>query len=125
MPENGAVSLSVVECLQDDLNTVAALSAVDELAAAARVSAGRTRNDLAATMVWLGIARDEDFQAPRDNLENIRVTMLIEERNAARRAKNYAQADEIRAKLDAMGIQLRDWKDPETGELRTTPEVKR
>ena len=46
-------------------------------------------------------------------------------RAAARKAKNYAEADRIRDELDAMGIQLNDSKDPETGELVTTWEVKR
>ena len=39
--------------------------------------------------------------------------------------KNFAEADRIRAELDAMGIALKDAKDPETGELVTTWEVKR
>jgi cysteinyl-tRNA synthetase len=46
-------------------------------------------------------------------------------RAAARKAKNYAEADRIRAELDAMGIALKDSKDPKTGELVTTWEVKR
>jgi cysteinyl-tRNA synthetase len=43
----------------------------------------------------------------------------------ARKAKNFAEADRIRAELDAMGIALKDSKDPKTGELVTTWEVKR
>ena len=51
--------------------------------------------------------------------------MLISARAEARKAKNYTEADRIRAELDAMGIQLNDSKDPDTGELVTTWEVKR
>ena len=50
---------------------------------------------------------------------------LVAARAAARKAKNFAEADRIRAELDAMGIALKDSKDPATGELVTTWEVKR
>ena len=43
----------------------------------------------------------------------------------ARRAKNFAESDRIRDELLAMGIQLKDGKDPATGEPVTTWEVKR
>jgi cysteinyl-tRNA synthetase len=36
------------------------------------------------------------------------VEALIDERNAAKRAKNYARADEIRRQLDSAGIVLED-----------------
>ncbi len=54
-----------------------------------------------------------------------KVDPLIAARAAARKAKDFAEADRIRAELDAMGIALKDSKDPETGELVTTWEVKR
>ena len=50
---------------------------------------------------------------------------LIDARNAARAEKNFAEADRIRDKLEKMGIQLKDAKNPDTGELVTTWEVKR
>lgn len=59
--------------------------------------------------------------APTDD----KVLKLIEARIAARKAKNFAEADRIRDELAAMGIQLKDSKDPETGDIVTTWEVKR
>ncbi len=50
---------------------------------------------------------------------------LVKARNAARKAKNFKEADRIRDELTAMGIQLKDAKDPTTGEIVTTWEVKR
>jgi cysteinyl-tRNA synthetase len=53
------------------------------------------------------------------------VDSLIAARSAARKAKNFAEADRIRDELAAMGIELKDAKDPKTGELVTTWEVAR
>ena len=53
------------------------------------------------------------------------VDALIDARNAARAAKNFGEADRIRDELAAMGIELKDARDPKTGELVTTWEVAR
>jgi cysteinyl-tRNA synthetase len=53
------------------------------------------------------------------------VQQLITARLEARRAKNFAESDRIRDELAAMGIALKDGKDPVTGEPTTTWEVKR
>ncbi|WP_404405053.1 cysteine--tRNA ligase [Pelagibacterium halotolerans] len=49
----------------------------------------------------------------------------IQSRLAALAARDFATADKIRAELAEQGIQLMDYKDPETGEKRTKWEVKR
>jgi cysteinyl-tRNA synthetase len=46
-------------------------------------------------------------------------------RLAARKAKNFAESDRIRDELAAMGVKLKDGKDPVTGEPTTTWEVAR
>ena len=53
------------------------------------------------------------------------VSAMVLARVAARKAKDFAEADRLRVELEAMGIVLKDAKDPETGELVTTWEVKR
>jgi len=55
-----------------------------------------------------------------DNLQD-----LIAKRSIARKAKNFAEADRIRDELAAMGIALKDAKNPETGEIETTWEIAR
>jgi len=53
------------------------------------------------------------------------VNVLIKARLAARKAKDFVEADRIRDELEAKGIVLMDAKDPKTGELVTTWEVAR
>lgn len=53
------------------------------------------------------------------------VNKLITARLDARRAKNFAESDRMRDELAAMGIALKDGKDPVTGEPTTTWEAKR
>jgi cysteinyl-tRNA synthetase len=54
-----------------------------------------------------------------------KVGALVAARLDARKAKNFAEADRIRGELEAMGIVLKDAKDPKTGELVTTWEAAR
>ncbi|MEQ8656206.1 MAG: cysteine--tRNA ligase [Hyphomicrobiales bacterium] len=53
------------------------------------------------------------------------IARRIEQRLALIAEKNWAEADRIRDELSEQGIQLKDGKDPETGERTTTWEVKR
>ena len=50
---------------------------------------------------------------------------LIASRLAARKARNWAEADRIRDELSAMGILLMDAKNPVTGEIETTWKIAR
>ena len=65
-------------------------------------------------------AIDESMKADEDHVD-----ALIAARHAARKAKDFKEADRIRDELAAMGIELKDAKDPKTGELVTTWEVAR
>ena len=90
-----------------------------------RVAAGQA---LADTLVWLGLARLEDFEKARKSRAQVRETLvrqMIDLRLAALNAKDFTKADTIRGELLKQGIQLMDSKDPVTGERITTWEVKR
>ena len=45
-----------------------------------------------------------------------KIEALIDRPSTARKAKDFKEADRIRDELAAMGIQLKDAKDPATGE---------
>ncbi|MGR9496379.1 cysteine--tRNA ligase [Rhizobium leguminosarum] len=112
---------SVLNALSDDLNTVAAVQALHALAQAAHTdpALGAT---FAATADLLGLLPkkmeiDEAVASAIDALIAMRLEML--------KAKNFTEADKIRDELTAKGIQLKDGKDPVTGERVTTWEVKR
>ena len=107
----------VVEALADDLNTWDAIGALDKLASARNGAA------LKAGATLLGL---EGVLAAQDAGDvGIDVDAFIKARLAARAEKNWAEADRIRDELAAKGIQLKDGKDPETGEPVTTWELVR
>nr|WP_064251420.1 cysteine--tRNA ligase [Rhizobium leguminosarum]OAP87803.1 cysteine--tRNA ligase [Rhizobium leguminosarum] len=112
---------TVLNALSDDLNTVAAVQALHALAQAAHTdpAVGAT---FAATAELLGLLPkkmeiDEAVASAVDALVAMRLEML--------KARNFTEADKIRDELTAKGIQLKDGKDPVTGERVTTWEVKR
>ena len=129
---------SVLAALSDDLNTPKAIAAIHgpefhsrEKGADGLTGQQRAEASMNGAMMLLGLHNilmvgwpDERYRrAPSLTAEGI--AALIAARAAARKAKNFAEADRIRAELDAMGIALKDAKDPTTGELVTTWEVKR
>jgi cysteinyl-tRNA synthetase len=85
---------------------------------------------LAAALRWLGVWNGENSSEiygydVREGPSESDVRPLIAARNAARKAKDFAEADRIRDELTAMGIELKDAKDSKTGELVTTWEPAR
>jgi cysteinyl-tRNA synthetase len=104
---------SVVAALADDLNTVAAVQALHGLTGAP---------EFAASAALLGVVpkKKQISTALAESVESI-----IQSRIELLKAKNFAEADKIRDDLLSKGIQLKDGKDPATGERVTTWEVKR
>jgi cysteinyl-tRNA synthetase len=114
--------------LSDDLNTPSALSIIHGIAKSARRGNDTQRAELKATLQFLGVYDDEaradfDLLAERRDIDPAVIAPLIEQRLAARKAKNWAESDRIREELAGMGVTLKDAKDPKSGEIVTTWEV--
>ena len=98
--------------LCDDLNTPQALAELSMLADAARHSGTpEAKAALLGGGALLGLLQQSPeawFQRGSDGVDGARVEALLEERRAARAAKDFARADAIRAELTAMGVVIED-----------------
>ncbi|MBA3446092.1 MAG: cysteine--tRNA ligase [Pseudaminobacter sp.] len=92
-------------------------------------AAALAQGQLVANLRFLGIdilAFDLDWPSrERRELLGGKIDAQIAKRLALIAAKNFAEADRIRDELLEQGIQLKDGKDPVTGERVTTWEVRR
>lgn len=103
------------EAMDDDLNTADALTAIFDLVKfinsninenSSKELIKAASDELTELTSVLGLDISEEKGLLDDDIQ-----ALIEERNAARKAKNFARADEIRDSLKAQGIILEDTKD--------------
>ena len=115
--------------LDDDMNTAGALGVLFDAAGAAhRIAADNDRDTALALrllfidavgVLGLGAALEREPAGvvavrPVDNALAERVQHVIDERNAARKARDFARADTLRKELAAGGIVLTDGKDGTT-----------
>ncbi|MCR5417962.1 MAG: cysteine--tRNA ligase [Lachnospiraceae bacterium] len=103
------------EAMDDDINTADALSVIFDLVrfANSEVNGESSKEfDLAVKdeILMLGDILGMQFERKAEVLD-ADIEALIEERQAARKAKNFARADEIRDQLAGMGITLLDTRE--------------
>lgn len=104
------------EALDDDLNTAEALAAVHDFVRETNSSLARgiIKSDDQQALLALVDRFDSIFAIFGDvkkEMLDSEIQALIDERQAARSAKNFARADEIRQQLTDLGIILEDTKD--------------
>ena len=103
------------EAMDDDFNTADAIAAIFELVRFANANVNTDSSRQYAKAVYeemvqlsdiLGLTVEREEEILDGDIER-----LIEERQAARKAKNFARADEIRDELLARGIILKDTRE--------------
>jgi cysteinyl-tRNA synthetase len=97
----------VIEAISDDLNTPAAMSALHELAGRARKDAGE-RARLRSALEFLGLHGGERYADFAVGVDVAFVETCIQERAAARKAKNFAESDRLRDVLKGKGVDIED-----------------
>jgi cysteinyl-tRNA synthetase len=122
---SATISQSVLEAVLDDLNTPKAIAELHAIRNRI-TSAGKGEHavELAQNLAFLGFGRGS-FLAWEEmkkvealersgGLDEADIEKLIDARNAARKARDFKEADRIRDELRAMGIELEDKKDGTT-----------
>ena len=119
----------VLGALEDDLNTPKAITALHELRREAAKGEGGAASCLKACAQFMGLlqATPEAWASWRPSsstIDEAGINERITARATARANKDWAEGDRIRDELAEMGVQLKDSKDPQTGEIKTTWELK-
>jgi cysteinyl-tRNA synthetase len=114
--KTGQLHPAVLESLEDDLNTPRAVAELHKLAEEARKGDYQAACYLRASCDFLGIDLQsvnlqEIIKRQRGSIDDAKIASLVDARNAARKSKDFAQADRIRAELAGMGVELEDRKD--------------
>ncbi|MBU1669117.1 cysteine--tRNA ligase [bacterium] len=121
---NKVFQKSILEAMSDDLNISVALASIDEMISetndklnANQKDKGLKKETLANIEFineLLGLGGKEPFsyfQIGIDTVTKTQIESLIEQRNEAKKAKDYEKSDAIRDKITAMGIALMDTTD--------------
>ena len=110
------IPAAVEAALDDDLNTPAALAELARIAGEARRTQdadarARLKGELLGAGAALGLLRQAPqawFARGASGDDDARIQALVEERSAAKKARDFARADAIREQLAGEGILLED-----------------
>jgi cysteinyl-tRNA synthetase len=111
-----AIPAAVEAALDDDLNTPLALAELARIATEARKATtqeekGRLKSELLGAGLALGLLQQEAadwFGRGASNDDDIRIQALIDERNEAKKNRDFTRSDAIRDQLAVEGVMLED-----------------
>ena len=112
-PSDAFISSTILEALEDDLNTPRAITEMHNLRQRAASGDFEARHMLKASARLMGLlTRDtEDWLAWRPaalKIDAAEIETLIVARAAARAAKDFAEADRLREEIEAKGVRISD-----------------
>ncbi|MCI5584192.1 MAG: cysteine--tRNA ligase [Lachnospiraceae bacterium] len=103
------------EAMEDDFNTADAIAAIFELVKFANTNAGSDSSRAYTEAIYQELKEMSDICGlileTREEILDADIEALIQERQDARKAKNFARADEIRNQLLSQGIVLEDTRE--------------
>ena len=110
------IPAGIEAALDDDLNTPQALAELARIAGEARragdeAARARAKGELLGAGLALGLLQQDPaqwFAGGGDGGDDARIQALVDERGAAKKARDFARADAIRDQLAAEGVLLED-----------------
>jgi cysteinyl-tRNA synthetase len=114
-PQRGVPTSAFEEALDDDLNISAALGFLFESIRETNRAMDENKLDAASASAWLDwwkrINTVLDLEAEVEIIVPPEVTQLANQRENARREKNWKKSDDLREQISALGWEVRDTKD--------------
>ncbi len=114
-PEKEEISEELFNILLDDLNTPKFITSIHSLYNRAKTGDATAKKDLNSALKFIGLfdQSEEQFNSLRkkSNLDESQIENLIEQRNLARKDKDFKKADKIRLDLEKNGILIEDLND--------------
>jgi cysteinyl-tRNA synthetase len=114
-PSTDVPAAAFVAALEDDLNTPAAMAELFALASKLETGSpaekARAKGELVASAQLIGFLGADPaawFQGGVDEARKQRINELVAARDVARRAKDWPEADRIRAELTALNVEVMD-----------------
>ena len=114
-PNENEINDELLNILLDDLNTPKFITSIHSLYNKAKNSDAAAKKDLNSALKFLGLFNENQEQfnilRKKSKLDVSEIEKLVEQRNLARKDKDFKKADTIRLDLEKKGILIEDLND--------------